>query len=254
MRDVMTFAQRWLSLGVLGVSMITAVNCSSRSNSQQAPVGTERGPCKMDGTCDAGLTCLSSVCVNASGAGGTPSSAGGTGAIGDPPMGGDTGTPAAGGTGGGGEPVAGGEAGSDGAAGAPTVPPEVECRTEESYLICAHAGLTWSQAQSYCESQGGDLVKIDDTDENTALTAAFTETGSAWIGANDIDAEGQFVWLDGSTVPLDAEPWAESQPNDNAEDGEDCAVLHSGAGEWNDVSCDLTSFGDEDISFICEVP
>ncbi len=248
-----TIARTWLNIAVLGAGMISATSCLSGSDSDQAPAGTERGACRTDGTCDSGLSCLSDVCVNAGGIGGTGATSGGTSG-GSPPAAtaGDTGVDSAGGSTSMDPPT--GDAGETGEGGSSNVPTDLECRTEASYLICAHAAVTWSQARSYCQSQGGDLVKIDDDAENATLTSALTETGSAWIGANDIDAEGEFVWPDGTAVSSGETSWAMDQPNDNAEDGEDCVVMHSGAGEWNDVGCSETSFADEGISIICELP
>jgi hypothetical protein len=44
---------------------------------------------------------------------------------------------------------------------------------------------------------------------------------------------------------------AEGQPNDSG-GGEDCAVLHSGMGKWNDVACDSTAFDSILLTIVCE--
>jgi hypothetical protein len=225
--------------------------------------GTEGQACRTDGTapCDAPLSCYSNLCVNAgsgTGTGGTTGSgAGGTDATGS----GGTDTTGSGGT----EPT--GEAGGDGtgATGAggetdPGVgggsggPGDLDCRTEESYLICGNAGLNWEDAQAYCVSQGGALVKIDNADENNEVAQLINQEGSTWIGANDRETEGDFRWTDGSQVTGENAHWQGGQPND-AEENEDCAVLHSGAGDWNDVECALTGFDDgHEMTFVCELP
>ena len=78
----------------------------------QAP-GTVRGPCYSNGTCNAGLACLSMVCVSP-GTGGTGGSAGSTGGLGGRGAGG--GAAGASGTGGSGGHDAGGAGGAAGAA------------------------------------------------------------------------------------------------------------------------------------------
>ncbi len=248
-----TLARTWFRSAIVTAGMIAAMNCSDGANQQGAPLGTERGACRADGSCDAGLTCLSNVCVNASGGGGSSSSAGGTSSV-TPPTGGAPDTDSSSGAGGEAMTPDDSSAGSTSEGGAPGVPENLDCRTEESYLICAHSSVGWAQARAYCQSQGGDLVKIDDDTEDATLTELLTETGSAWIGANDIETEGEFVWPDGSSVSSGETSWATDQPNDNADGGEDCAVLHSGSGEWNDVNCDETEFAGEGISIICEMP
>merc|ERR1712241_514558 len=63
---------------------------------------------------------------------------------------------------------------------------------------------------------------------------------SYWIGMNDREHEGQWVWSDMS--PVDYTWWAPGEPNDVH--GEDCAqirtMLHNG--KWNDVPCSRSYF------------
>lgn len=253
----------WLGLGTLSLAFVVAGGCSGSSMPDSAPaLGTEGKACRTDGTapCDAPLSCLSNLCVNAgatTGAGGSSGSGSGgsdpTGSGGSDPTGsggtepnGDAGSDGTGATGAGGEtdPGAGGSTGNPG---------ELDCRTEENYVICGNAGLTWEEAQEYCVSQGGALVKIDNSDENNDLVELVTEDGSIWIGANDRDTEGDFRWTDGSEVTGDNAHWQAEQPNDS-EGKEDCAVLHSGGGDWNDVDCASTKFADLGITIVCEKP
>jgi hypothetical protein len=237
-------------IGLVGLTSFSiASGCDDGSSNDNAggTQGAEGQACRADGTCDVGLSCLSNLCVDAgTGVGGT-----GTG-----------GTVATGGSGsnlGGG----GGEAGNDagGAAGAggsesgtgggTQVPENLDCREEDSYLICGNAGVTWTEAQAYCISKGGALVKVDDTEENQALDELVTESGSVWIGANDRDTEGAFRWPDGSQVVDDDASWRDDgQPNDS-EGGEDCVVMDGG--QWNDVGCDETEFEGLGLTFVCEL-
>jgi hypothetical protein len=246
-------------IGTLGLAISMVWGCSDSSMGSGAAVGTEKGACRADMTCDPGLSCYSNVCVLVPGSGTGGTSPTGTGGS-DPTGSGGTDPTGSGGTGGT-EPA--GEAGNDGTGatggdtdpgvgGSTGNPGELDCRTEGDYTICSNAGLTWEEAQEYCVSQGAALVKIDNADENNEVAQLVNQEGSTWIGANDRDTEGEFRWTDGSQVTGENAHWQDGQPNDA--DGEDCAVLHSSA-DWNDVDCALTGFSDDhQMTFVCEEP
>jgi hypothetical protein len=159
----------------------------------------------------------------------------------------------------GGAGVGGAQGGSDGggaggaviggAAGTPT------CRDEtfesKTYLVCPNAGLDRAAARTFCQGRSADLVKIDSAAEDLWAYETVTEPGSIWIGANDIEQEGDWRWTDGSSVMAGYVAWATGQPNDSG-GAEDCAVLHSGMGEWNDVACTVTAFGSDPMTVVCE--
>ena len=121
-------------------------------------------------------------------------------------------------------------------------------RAAHSYAFCTFA-RSWTAARSECKQRSGDLVVIDDVDENAALTAqgAVTPgTNGAWyIGLGDLALEGTFVWLDG-IVPVFVN-WNVGEPNDAAM-AEDCTVLPNATGLWNDQGCDPPGH------FVCETP
>jgi hypothetical protein len=85
------------SVALLCAGVVTALagSCSnSKGNaSGDCPAGAEMCPCYPNSTCDIGLSCLSAICVNTSGAGGQSSGTGGDVAIGgsDPGSGGSSG-------------------------------------------------------------------------------------------------------------------------------------------------------------------
>ena len=66
-----------------------------------------------------------------------------------------------------------------------------------------------------------------------------------WIGANDKDVEGTWVWTDGSAWKL--ENWRTGEPNN---DHEHCAEMKANVqnGKWNDVQC----AGPDFFEFICK--
>ena len=65
-----------------------------------------------------------------------------------------------------------------------------------------------------------------------------------WIGCNDKDSEGNFVW-NYNNQPVSFTNWFAGEPN-NGGGTEDCCMIGHAAmptGRWNDVSCEnqLTS-------------
>lgn len=120
-------------------------------------------------------------------------------------------------------------------------------RFDRTYLFCPQSA-TWSEAQAACRARGGDLVTVNDGDEQAFLAAVGEplDVTRAWIGATDAGFEGRFTWSDGS--PWRGLPWAEGEPNnelDGSETGEDC-VHFTDALSFNDLECDAY------MSFICE--
>ncbi len=110
------------------------------------------------------------------------------------------------------------------------------------YLLCSAPETDWAAARAFCTARGGDLVVIEDLEENAALAALVP--GGAWIGLTDSDEEGAFRWVDGSAPIPDA--FAEGEPNDSGGD-EDCAQLLP-TGLWNDLPCDRP------LPPLCEAP
>ena len=104
------------------------------------------------------------------------------------------------------------------------------------YLVC-YNGRTWDEARRHCQEQGADLVVIDAAGEHAWLFAAAMriQPQDYWLGLNDRESEGSFVWVDGSTPGY--VNWAPGEPND-AGGNEDCAHLWVD-GSWNDLHCDF---------------
>ncbi|KAG8519254.1 Low affinity immunoglobulin epsilon Fc receptor [Galemys pyrenaicus] len=90
----------------------------------------------------------------------------------------------------------------------------------------------WIQARYACHSLQGQLVSVHSQEEQDFLTKHANRKGS-WIGLQDLDIEGEFVWMDGS--PLDYSNWRQGEPNNDGQ-GEDCVVME-GSGQWNDAFC-----------------
>jgi len=113
------------------------------------------------------------------------------------------------------------------------------------YMFCS-AGMSWAGAQSYCESFGYRLVKIEDAPEN-AWISSTAGGGRWWIGLRQ-DGD-DWVWTDGTIATY--LPWDSGEPNDGADIfvDEDCGeIAAGGGGQWNDYRCGRGR------SFICEWP
>ena len=60
-----------------------------------------------------------------------------------------------------------------------------------------------------------------------------------WVGFNDQEVEGSFVWTDNS--PYDYENWHEGQPNGDTT--ANCVDIYGDGGEWYDQDCFPPQFG-----------
>lgn len=108
----------------------------------------------------------------------------------------------------------------------------------EYYLLSAQG---WPASEAEAVALGGHLVTIDDQIEADWVTATFfplaSGQGNLWIGLNDADIEGTFVWSSGAAV--DYLDWAPAQPDD-LNSAEDYAHIF-GPGrpespQWNDFN------------------
>ena len=61
-----------------------------------------------------------------------------------------------------------------------------------------------------------------------------------WLGANDRQAEGQWVWVDGT--PLIFSKWAPGEPND-FNGVQDCSYAGRFDRLWDDVGCEIKQVG-----------
>jgi len=124
-------------------------------------------------------------------------------------------------------------------------------------------GMTWYEAEAYCENLGGHLMTItSEEEERTAealLDALEDGKNSYWLGAVR-DADGNFNWVTGEK--WDYTCWAGGQPDNR---GENALMLYNRANplsygsarRWNDLRDDGTCngesfFGLENFGFICE--
>ncbi|XP_051814605.1 CD209 antigen-like protein C [Acanthochromis polyacanthus] len=114
------------------------------------------------------------------------------------------------------------------------------------YLLSNESG-SWNKSREDCRSKGADLVVINSAEEQTFLST-FTNKPT-WIGLNDIQTEGTWMWVDGT--PLTQSYWSTNQPDNGGGSDqwgeEDCATIRNSENTlWNDLPC--TSY----LQWICE--
>lgn len=71
--------------------------------------------------------------------------------------------------------------------------------------------MTWPDALDFCRGLGGDLASIHNAEERDEIHALDDLSGGYWIGLNDLETEGEYVWTDGS--PFDYINWRDNMPN-----------------------------------------
>ncbi|MCA9514038.1 MAG: C-type lectin domain-containing protein [Myxococcales bacterium] len=107
---------------------------------------------------------------------------------------------------------------------------------------------TWADAREDCVARGGDLVSARDAATWAAVRDAALTIGwqGLWIGLNDRETEGRFVWSDGTAVGFTG--WSNGEPND-AGGNEDCVQLTPWSGGlWNDLDCGRK------LAYVCSLP
>jgi hypothetical protein len=116
-------------------------------------------------------------------------------------------------------------------------------------IRCARAFDTstdWRGSQANCESYGGNLVRIDDAEDNAFVIDLYaaTDAGSIWFhaGMTDEAEEGAWVWLDGTASSY--RNWDSGQPDLESED-----CLEVVASGWGNTTCEDTSY----TGHVCQI-
>eukprot|EP00966_Prymnesium_polylepis_P254834 5888001-Prymnesium_polylepis.1 len=110
--------------------------------------------------------------------------------------------------------------------------------------------LNWTAAEANCVRNGGHLASIHSMMEN-AIVASLCGNDECWIGFNDIEQEGTWVWADGSSAnfssfPGGIAPWNPGEPNGRPNEQTDGAYIYPPtniyvvAGAWDDDDIAVT--------------
>ena len=111
--------------------------------------------------------------------------------------------------------------------------------------------MTWFDAQARCEKEGSNLASVQTVEEKQFMVTLDSLDNYVWIGGNDIDTEGSWVWIDGSA--WNYTNWGSGEPNNccgtpnTCCGGEHCVEMRgTGNGNWNDQDCN------DRLPFICK--
>jgi len=104
---------------------------------------------------------------------------------------------------------------------------------------------TWDQANTFCGTQGGALVSIQDKFE-MYFVELLTPPNSAsdlmiWLGLHYVQVDAVYEWAD--KWPVRYTYWGHGEPDRQANEG---CVSHTKDGQWQDVPCQMQ------MSFVCE--
>ncbi|GGW77136.1 hypothetical protein GCM10008086_00550 [Salegentibacter mishustinae] len=102
------------------------------------------------------------------------------------------------------------------------------------YYYISDNSFTPEAAFSDAESNGGNVVTINDASENSFINSVIS-VPSVIIGLTDKEVEGQFAWVNGEAVTYTN--WAPGEPNNS--NNEDYTELYSG-GNWNDLPASIS--------------
>ncbi|XP_070410943.1 secretory phospholipase A2 receptor isoform X2 [Nothobranchius furzeri] len=114
------------------------------------------------------------------------------------------------------------------------------------YQFNLYTILTWSQALSTCQAQGGNLLSITSLAEHRYVHDRLASVGAmVWIGLNHLEERHGWQWSDGAplalvnfTTALDASP---------LENNRQCGVYNSAyGGQWQSLSCEAA------MPYICK--
>jgi hypothetical protein len=114
-------------------------------------------------------------------------------------------------------------------------------------------GYIWDDVEALCESYGGHLLTITDEAERDFIKE-FLAGGSKscyWLGATDVEEEGNFRWVTGE--PWEFTDWAPLEPNNDG--AEDYVEIETWSNyRWNDGERegDFGQFSKDNHGFVCE--
>uniref|UniRef100_A0A3B5LPH9 C-type lectin domain-containing protein n=1 Tax=Xiphophorus couchianus TaxID=32473 RepID=A0A3B5LPH9_9TELE len=103
----------------------------------------------------------------------------------------------------------------------------------------------WSDSRADCIRQGGDLLIINNLEEQVDLSRQASQSGF-WIGLRDVEEEGVWKWVDGTRLTEGF--WNVGEPNNL--NNEDCAAVYPKSNpfmSWNDAPCNYN------LKWICEM-
>ncbi|XP_074522887.1 secretory phospholipase A2 receptor [Halichoeres trimaculatus] len=114
------------------------------------------------------------------------------------------------------------------------------------YQFNLYTILTWSQAMSTCQAQGGNLLSITNLAEQRYIRDRLASVGAmVWIGLNHLKDGRGWQWSDGA--PLSLVNFTTALPASPLQDNKQCGVYNSAyEGHWQSLSCESA------LPYICK--
>ncbi|XP_006863553.1 PREDICTED: asialoglycoprotein receptor 2 [Chrysochloris asiatica] len=101
----------------------------------------------------------------------------------------------------------------------------------------SHSGVTWAEANKYCQLENAHLVVINSNEEQKFILQHINPFHT-WIGLTGSDSS--WKWVDGTNYENSYTNWAYSQPDNwkghEMGGSEDCVEIRPD-GQWNDDFC-----------------
>ena len=122
-------------------------------------------------------------------------------------------------------------------------------RFGDNCYFLSSVAMGWDDAWEHCRSKGSHLLEVDNADEINFLVKKYKAHYYVWVGGNDKETEGVFMWQT-SKKAIPTNLFYPGEPNNRG--GEDCAHLYCNSdnsakvGKLNDGKCAVK------IKFICE--
>lgn len=118
-------------------------------------------------------------------------------------------------------------------------------------------GMTWTEAEEYCENLGGHLVVISSEEEQKFVSGLLSSRLEYyWIGGQYYRNIDEWLWVTGEDFQYTN--WAPGQPDDGFSGGEGYLGItarntsYAGQYKWNDYSNTGSASSLSDCGFICE--
>ena len=111
--------------------------------------------------------------------------------------------------------------------------------------------MSWTEARTQCQTiapYNGDLASVPDQATNDFLTTLTTEV--AWLGGNDLESEGVWIWTDGT--PWSFESWNSGEPSNGGGNESFLELNYANVGGWNDAPLDAMDLTYPTGGYICQ--
>ncbi|KAM6910339.1 CD209 antigen-like protein C [Xenentodon cancila] len=124
--------------------------------------------------------------------------------------------------------------------------PDGWLQVEDQCFLLVTDRQNQSSSTDKCKDIGAHLAILTTREQHEAVEKEGRRIGGLytnyWIGLSDTEKEGEWKWVDKSTLKTPFWNGPQSEPDNNLSggaDGEDCVVVDSYSQSWYDVPCDF---------------